>query len=137
MTENGNVGIPEGYRDLMETTALVHVATLGPDGEPQNNPVWFDWDGEHVLFSQTKTRQKYRNLGRDPRIAFSMVDPENPYRYLEIRGEVDHVEEDPDNEFINRMAKKYIGLDEYPYHQPGDERVVVYVTPHHTTQMGA
>ena len=137
MMENQSVGIPEGYRDLMETTALVHVATLGPDGEPQNNPVWFDWDGEHVLFSQTKGRQKYRNLGRDPRIAFSLVDPENPYRYLEIRGEVARVEEDPDNEFINAMAKKYIGLDEYPYHQPGDERVVVHVKPTHTTQMGA
>lgn len=137
MTENGEVGIPEGYRDLMETTALVHVATIGPDGGPQNNPVWFDWDGEHVLFSQTKARQKYRNLGRDPRIALSMVDPENPYRYLEIRGEVARVEEDPDNEFINAMSKKYIGIDEYPYHQPGDERVVVFVKPTHTTQMGA
>lgn len=137
MTENGNVEIPDGYRDLLESTALVHVATLGPNGEPQNNPVWFDWDGEHVLFSQTKARQKYRNLDRDPRIAVSMVDPENPYRYLEIRGEVARVEEDPDNEFINAMTKKYLGQDEYPFHQPGDERVVIFVRPRHTTQMGA
>ena len=129
--------IPEGYEDLLETTALVHVATIGPDGEPQNNPVWFDWDGEHVKFSQTKTRQKYRNVSRDPRLALSIVDPENPYRYIEIRGEVTKVEEDPDNEFINAMANKYLGLDEYPYHQPGDERIVVYVEPEHTTQMGA
>lgn len=137
MTENGSVGIPDGYRDLMESTALVHVATLGPNGEPQNTPVWFGWDGEHVLISQTKTRQKYRNLGRDPRIALSIVDPENPYRYLEVRGEVDRIEEDPDNDFINTMAKKYMGVDVYPLHQPGDERVVVYVKPRHTTQMGA
>ena len=137
MTENGRVEIPEGYRDLLESTALVHVATLGPDGEPQNNPVWFDWDGEHVLFSQTRTRQKYRNLGRDPRIAFSLVDPDNPYRYLEIRGEVARVEDDPGNDFINAMAKKYMGVDKYPFHQPGDERVVVHVRPRHTTQMGA
>ena len=137
MTENGRAEIPEGYRDLLESTALIHVATLGPDGEPQNNPVWFGWDGESIQISQTKTRQKYRNLRREPRLALSIVDPENPYRYLEIRGEVDRIEEDPDNDFINAMAKKYMGRDEYPFHQPGDERVVVHVTPRHTTQMGA
>lgn len=134
-TENGQ--IPQGYRDLLETTALIHVATIGPDGEPQSNPVWFDWDGEHIKFSQTKTRQKYKNVERDPRIAVSLVDPENPYRYLEVRGEVTEVEEDPDNDFINAMAKKYLGMEEYPYHQPGDERIVLYVKPEHTTQMGA
>lgn len=134
-TENGQ--IPEGYRDLLETTALIHVATLGPDGEPQSNPVWFDWDGEHIKFSQTTARQKYKNVTRDPRIAVSLVDPENPYRYLEIRGETTKFEEDPNNDFINAMAKKYLGVDEYPYHQPGDERIVLYVKPEHTTQMGA
>lgn len=136
-TQSRNPIIPEGYEDLLKSTALVHVATIGPHGEPQNNPVWFDWDGEHVKFSQTKGRQKYRNLGRDPRIAFSIVDPDNPYRYIEIRGEVDRIEEDPDLNFINSMAKKYLGMDKYPYHQPGDERVVIFVKPQHTTQMGA
>ncbi|CAN5688459.1 PPOX class F420-dependent oxidoreductase [soil metagenome] len=133
--ENGQ--IPEGYGDLLETNALIHVATIGPDGEPQSNPVWFDWDGEYIKFSQTKTRQKYRNVERDPRIAVSIVDPENPYRYLEVRGEVTEVEEDPNNDFINAMAMKYLGMDEYPYHQPGDERIVLYLKPDHTTQMGA
>jgi PPOX class probable F420-dependent enzyme len=136
-TQNHEPKIPENYQDLLESTALAHVATIGPDGEPQNNPVWFGWDGEHVKFSQTKGRQKYRNLGRDPRIAFSIVDPENPYRYLEIRGEVARVEEDPDIAFISAMAKKYMGVDRYPYHRPGDERVVIFVKPRHTTQMGA
>lgn len=65
-----------------------------------------------------------------------MVDLNNPYRYLEVRGVVDRVEQDPDLEFINSMAKKYLGVDEYPYHQPGDERVVVYVEPQHATYMG-
>jgi PPOX class probable F420-dependent enzyme len=136
-TQSRRPVIPEGYEDLLESTALVHVATIGPHGEPQNNPVWFGWDGEHVLFSQTKARQKYRNLQRDARVAFSMVDPDNPYRYLEIRGEVVRVEEDPNLDFINSMAKKYLGLDKYPYHQPDDERLVVFVRPEHTTQMGA
>ncbi|CAN5725661.1 PPOX class F420-dependent oxidoreductase [soil metagenome] len=133
----GNGQIPEGYGDLLETNALIHVATIGPDGEPQSNPVWFDWDGEHIKFSQTKTRQKYRNVGRDPRIAVSIVDPENPYRYLEVRGEISKIEEDPNNDFINAMSMKYLGLEEYPNHQPGDERVVLYLEPEHTTQMGA
>ncbi len=137
MTGNGRVEIPEGYRDLLESTALVHVATIGPRGEPHNTPVWFGWDGENITFSQTKTRQKYHNMNRDSRVALSLVDPENPYRYLEVRGEVDRIEEDPENAFINAMAKKYLGQDEYPFHQPGDERVVVHVRPQHTTQMGA
>jgi hypothetical protein len=128
--------IPEKFRDLLETTALVHVATIGPKGEPQNNPVWFDWDGRHILISQTKTRQKYRNIQREPRIACSIVDPNNPYRYLEVRGKVVRVDDDPDKAFINKMAKKYLGLDEYPYNQPTDERIILVIEPEHTTSMG-
>jgi PPOX class probable F420-dependent enzyme len=94
-----------------------------------------DWDGEFLKFSRTKTRQKLRNVGRDGRIAVSMQDPENPYRYLEVRGEVDRVEDDQDNAFINAMAKKYLDEDVYPWHQPGDERVVVYVRPLRSTKM--
>lgn len=88
------------------------------------------------MFSQTTTRQKYRNLQRDPRIALSIVDPANPYRYLEVRGTVVRIDPDPDNAFINRMANKYLGVAEYPYHQPGDERIVIVVAPEHTTSMG-
>lgn len=128
--------IPAQYRDLLESKALAHVATIGPQGEPQVNPIWFGWDGEHILFSQTKGRQKYRNIGRDPHVAFSIVDPANDYRYLEIRGTVVRVDDDGDDAFINSMAKKYIGQDVYPNHQPGDERVVIVVQPEHTTQMG-
>jgi hypothetical protein len=128
--------IPENHQDLLKTKALVHVATIGPKGEPQNNPVWFEWDGTHLMISQTRTRQKYRNLQRNPQIALSMVDPENPYRYLEIRGTVDRIEEDPNKDFINHLAKKYLGMDEYPWNQPGDERVIIYIKPEHTTHMG-
>ncbi len=128
--------IPSKYTDLLKSKALAHVATVGPNGQPQSNPVWFDWDGEHVLFSQTKTRQKYKNVQRDPHVALSIVDPSNPFRYLEIRGTVSKIAEDPDNHFINAMAKKYLGQDKYPWNRPGDERIVVYVTPEHTTHMG-
>jgi PPOX class probable F420-dependent enzyme len=128
------IRIPESHVDLLGSTALAHVATLGPRGEPQSSPVWFGWDGEYVKFSQTKTRQKYENLDRDPRLALSIVDPENPLRYLEIRGVVERIGEDPDLDFINSMSKKHLGKDRYPNHRPGDERVVVFVRPEHTTK---
>lgn len=128
--------IPHGYRDILEKKGFAHVATLGPDGAVQSNPVWYDWDGSHVMFSQTTTRQKIHNLRRDPRIALSITDPDNPYRYLEIRGVADEIVDDDDNRFINSLAKKYMDKDEYPWHQPGDHRVIVKVTPAHTTSMG-
>jgi PPOX class probable F420-dependent enzyme len=128
--------IPETHADILDQKVLAHVATIGPDGEPQNNPVWFDTHDGNIRFSQTTTRQKIRNLQRDPRVAISIVDENNPYRYLEIRGTVERVDPDPDNAFINSMAKKYLGQDVYPWAQPGDERVVVIVRPEHTTQMG-
>ena len=109
---------------------------IGPRGEPQNNPLWFGWEGQHVKFSQTKTRQKLRNLDRDPPLALSLVDlvdPENHLRYLEIRGVVDRVEEDPDLDFINSMSEKCLGVYPYQNYRPGDERVVVFVRPQHTT----
>ena len=70
--------IPEKYQDLLTSSALAHVATIGAQGEPQVNPVWFGWDGTHLRFSQTTGRQKYRNVQRDARIALSIVDPKNP-----------------------------------------------------------
>ncbi|MGD9890591.1 MAG: PPOX class F420-dependent oxidoreductase [Dehalococcoidia bacterium] len=136
MTSKAETAIPEKYQDLLTKPSFAHIATIGPKGEPQTTPVWIDWDGQHILFSQTKARQKFNNLGRDPRIALSMTDPENPYRYLEVRGVVEGVEDDPDNAFINKMAKKYIDQDVYPWSRPEDERVVVKVRPQHTTQMG-
>jgi PPOX class probable F420-dependent enzyme len=128
--------IPASHIELLSSTALANVATIGPDGAPQNNPVWFDWDGTYVLFSQTTGRQKYRNVRSNPSVALSIVDPDNPYRYLEIRGTVDEIVDDEHNAFIDSMATKYIDQPQYPWHQPGDHRVVVKVTPLATTQMG-
>lgn len=130
------MAIPEKYADLLESNALANIATIGPNGEPQNTPVWFGWDGQHIFVSQTKGRQKYRNVQRDPRVAVSIVDPSNPYRYLEVRGTVVRIDEDHDHAFINSMAKKYISQEEYPWHQPGDERVVLVIEPERTTHMG-
>jgi len=131
-----NAVIPEKYADILEKKAFAHVATIGPHGEPQSTPVWIDWDGRYLKFSQTKTRQKYENVKRNPKVALSVTDPDNPYLYLEVRGEVVRIDEDPDKAFIDKMAKKYLGQDKYPWSQPGDERVVVVVEPKHTTHMG-
>lgn len=123
--------IPESHLDLVswEKKSFAHVATIGPNGEPQSSPVWFDWDGTHIKFSLTTDRQKYRNLQRDKRISLSIMDPEDAYRYVEFRGELDEIELDPNIDFISRMAKKYIDKDRYPWHQPGDERLVMKIRP--------
>jgi len=133
---DGTSGIPDGYKDLVESKALAHIATIGPDGEPQNNPVWFGTQGDFIVFSQTTTRQKYKNLRHDERVAISIVDPANDYRYLELRGRVVRIDPDPDFAFIDSMALKYLGQEKYPWTQPGDERVVMVVAVEHTTQMG-
>lgn len=129
--------IPPDLTDLLHSTALAHVATIGPGGEPQTNPVWFDWDGRHLRFSQITDRQKVRNLRRDPRIAVSIVDPTNPYRYLELRGGVVAIEPDPDLAFVDRVTRKYLGVGRDPARNPpGEKRVVVVVEPGRTTRLG-
>jgi PPOX class probable F420-dependent enzyme len=95
-----------------------------------------DLDGDKVIFNSAKGRQKDRNVRRDPRVAISIVDPENPYRYLEIRGRVAEITEQGAEEHIDKMAKKYLGVDKYPYRQPGEVRVIYKIQPEHTTMMG-
>ncbi len=129
--------IPAEYTDLLDKRTFWHVATIGPDGNLQSSPVWADWREGHFVFSLTKGRQKYRNLVANPTIAISGIDPENPYRYLELRGAVVRVDDDSSNVFIDAMAKKYLHEDSYPYHQPGDERVVMVVDVAKTTQLGS
>jgi PPOX class probable F420-dependent enzyme len=128
--------IPDKYRDLFSKRAFANLGTLMPDGRPQVTPVWIDLEGDLVLFNSAKGRQKDKNVRRDPRVALSIVDPENPYRYLEIRGRVAEITEHGANEHIDKLAKKYLGVEKYPYGQPGEVRVVYKVQPEHTTTMG-
>ena len=107
--------IPEKYRDLFQKRAFASLGTLMPDGRPQVTPVWCDFDGEHVIFNSAKGRQKDRNVRRDPRVSLAIIDPENPYRYLEIRGRVVEITEDGADDHIDKLAKKYLGVDKYPY----------------------
>jgi PPOX class probable F420-dependent enzyme len=99
--------IPDGYADLLERPLLAHLATSRPDGTVQVNPMWFDWDGELLRFTHTTKRQKYRNVKSHPQVAASIADPDNPYRYLEVRGEVDDIQPDPTGAFYMHLTERY------------------------------
>ena len=127
--------IPEAYADLLKKTAFAHLATLMPNGQPQVTPVWVDYDGRHILFNTAEGWQKDKNLQRDGRVALSMTDPDNPYRYLEVRGKVVERTMSGADQHIDQMAKKYLGKDKYPFRQPGEVRVIFKIQPEHTTSM--
>jgi hypothetical protein len=128
--------IPQQYRDLFEKKAFAHLATLMSDGRPQVSPVWCDFDGTHVRINSARGRVKDRNMRRDPRVTLALQDPDNPYRYLEVRGRVVEITEDGADAHIDRLAKKYLGVDQYPYRQPGEVRVTYRIEPEHATAMG-
>jgi PPOX class probable F420-dependent enzyme len=120
--------IPASHHDIVQGNHFAQVAMVMPDGTLANNTVAFVWDGEFVRFSTIKSRQKYKNLKNDNRVALCISDPANPWRYLEIRGTVD-IQDDTDRTFINRIAKKYMNKDVYPFDKSGDERVTFTVKP--------
>jgi PPOX class probable F420-dependent enzyme len=128
--------IPNAYLDLFKKKALAHLATLMPSGEPQVTPVWIDYDGERVIFNTAVGRQKDKNLVRDGRVALSITDPDNPFRYLEVRGQVSERTLAGADEHIDKMAKKYTGQDKYSFGQPGEVRVIFKIKPEHVTSMG-
>jgi PPOX class probable F420-dependent enzyme len=129
-------GIPEKYSDLLKQPTFAHLTTLMPDGSPQVTPVWFDFDGNHVIVNSAKGRVKDRNMRRDPRVAICIMDPKNPYRYLEIRGKVGEITESGADAHIDKQAKRYLNLDKYPYRSPGEVRVLYKIVPERTSAMG-
>ena len=110
---------PKNIRDLFEKKAFASLATLMADGKPQVTPVWCDFDGTHVLVNSAKGRIKDRNMRRDPRVSLALIDPENPYRYLQLQGRVVEITENGADQHIDKMAKKYLGQDKYPYPPAG------------------
>jgi PPOX class probable F420-dependent enzyme len=128
--------IPDKYRDLFDKKVFAGLATLMPSGAPQVTPVWIDYDGENVIFNTAVGRQKDKNLQADGRVSLALTDPDNPYRYLEVRGKVVERTTDGADDHINKMAKKYLGQDVYPFRQPGEVRVIYKIKPEHTTSMG-
>lgn len=128
--------IPESHRDILDKKALAHLATLMPDGRPQSTPVWCDFDGTHVRINSAKGRRKDRNMRRDPRVSLSLCDPDNPFRYLEIRGEVVEITEAGADEHIDQLAHKYLGVDKYPNRRAREVRVIYKIDPLGFTKMG-
>ena len=126
--------IPDSHKDLLERPLIAHLATVSPAGRPQSNPMWFVWDGEHVRFTHTSTRRKFRQLHENPYLAMSVVDPDTPYRYLEVRGEVERIEEDPEGKLYAALSDRYGRGGAPPPDAPS--RVVLIVRPSHVTTMG-
>jgi PPOX class probable F420-dependent enzyme len=128
--------IPDKYRDLFSKRAFASLATLMPDGSPQVTPVWVDLDGDLVVVNSARGRQKDKNMRRDPRVALAIIDPDNPYRYLQIRGRVVEITEEGAAAHIDKMAKKYLGADKYPYKQSNEVRVMYKIQPERVNMMG-
>ena len=123
--------IPASHADLLQLTkpAFAQLATVNADGTPQVTPVWVDYDGTHVLVNTARGRVKTKNLERNPRVALAISDPENPYRYVGIQGRVVEMTEKGGDAHIDKMAKKYLNKDSYPFRQPGEVRVIVKIAP--------
>ena len=120
--------VPHSHRDLLDRPLYVHLATVRPDGAPQVNPMWCSWDGELVYFTNTTTRFKYGNILANPAIAISVTDPDQPYRYLEVRGVVERIEPDPLGAFFLTLAERYgMSMDGPPGDAP--DRVVYVMRP--------
>lgn len=128
--------IPVEYRDLLTKKAFAHLATVNADGSPQVTPVWFDEEGHHLRVNSAVGRLKDRNMRRDPRVSLSILDPDNPYRYLEVRGRVVEITETGAVSHIDALARKYMGVDTYPFHQPGVKRVIYKIEPLKFSSMG-
>ena len=119
--------IPESFHDLLESKAFAFVSTLGKTGEPQVNPVWFIWDGRNIRLSLMDGRQKYVNLKRDGRIAIAIANPRDPYRYLEVRGRVEAIEPDENDEVFSAISTKYTGRP-FSLEEEGIARYVATIT---------
>jgi PPOX class probable F420-dependent enzyme len=115
--------------ELARAKSFPTVTTIGPDGTPHSQPLWIDTDGEHLLINTETGRQKFKNLERDPRVTVTLLDPDNPYVYTEVRGHmVDSVTGPEARQHIDQMAKKYMGVDEYT-NPIQTERVIVKIAP--------
>lgn len=130
------VPLPPAVRQLLLAPNLGFLATRMPDGSPQVTPVWIDTDGTYILVNTAEGRQKPRNLRRDPRVALAVVDRQHPYRYAQIRGRVVALTPEGAEEHIDKLARKYLGQDRYPFRQPGERRLLVKIQPEHLHTLG-
>ena len=128
--------IPEAFKDLFAKVAYANLATIMPDGSPQVTPVWFDYDGECLRINSAKGRIKDKNMRRNKRVAVSIQDPDNAYRYLAVRGNIEEITEQGADAHIDSLARKYLGKDKYPFRGPGEVRVIYKIRPEKVSTMG-
>jgi PPOX class probable F420-dependent enzyme len=123
-------------RELLEQPNFVAVATVRDDGTPDVKVTWADVDDGHVVLNSAEGRRWPENLRRDPRVTLTVVNHENPYEYATIRGRVAEDTHDGADENIDKLAKKYLGKDEYPFRQPGEQRVMFRIKPEKVSVQG-
>jgi PPOX class probable F420-dependent enzyme len=129
--------IPAAFLDLLtEKKSIANLATIQPDGSPQVTPVWFDYTNGHIRVNTAKGRVKARNMSVGTKVAMSILDPDNPYRYIQIRGTVTKEAVEGADAHIDSLAKKYLGKDKYPWSGPNDVRVLYEITPSAVQVMG-
>jgi PPOX class probable F420-dependent enzyme len=129
--EEAMAAIPEKYSDLLAPSkkSFAHLATLMKDGSPQVTPVWLDYTDGMIRVNTARGRVKDRNLKVGSRVALSIQDPENPYRYVQIRGKVAKETEQGADSHIDSLAKKYMGVDSYPFRNAAEKRVIYFIEP--------
>jgi PPOX class probable F420-dependent enzyme len=129
--------IPDNFLDLLTSKkAFANIATVMKDGSPQVTPVWFDYTDGKIRINTARGRVKARTLRPGAPVAMAIADPDNPYRYLQVRGRVLNVTEDGADAHIDSLAKKYLGQDKYPFRQPGEVRIKCEIEPTSAQAMG-
>jgi len=126
--------IPAHLIPLLEAPNYGFLGTIRPDGTPQVNPMWFSFDGESLRFTHTTKRQKYRNVRHNPAMSFAVINPENPFQYVEVRGRLTEVVPDPSGEFYVFLGKRYGIADQQPPADSADRVILVMSIEHYTTQ---
>ena len=121
--------LPAHLVQLIDKKTFAHLATVMPDGSPQVSPIWIDHEGGYIVINSAKGRVKDRNIRKNSTVAISMVDPDNPYQFAMVRGRVVEITEKSADQHIDRMAKKYLGKDKYPFRSPTEVRVIYKVLP--------
>lgn len=130
------VALSQRVRQFIEEPNFASLATLRPDGSPHVTPMWIDTDGEYLYINTAEGRQKPRNLRHDPRVALTVIDRNNPYRHVVIEGRVVEVTTEGADAHIDKLAKKYLGQDRYPFRQPGERRLLVKIEPTRVNAQG-
>lgn len=123
------MALPDDIKAILDKKAFAFLATNGKSGMPQVTPVWVEPDNGHVVFNTSEGRVKHQNMLRDPRVGISLVDPDNPYHMVSIQGRVVEITAEGADEHIDALAKKYLGVDEYPNRRDDEVRVIVRVEP--------